>query len=118
MTVERVVFLVNPASANGSTGKRWPELARAAATEGLVGDTFVSQRPGHLSDLARRAAREGATLLVVVGGDGSVNETVNGLVEIPDPPAVAVVPRGTGWDFTRTFAIPRDIRKAARVALH
>jgi diacylglycerol kinase (ATP) len=56
-------------------------------------------------------------LLVVVGGDGSVNEVANGLAGIDDPPEVAIVPRGTGWDFVRTFGIPRGIEDAARVAL-
>ena len=113
----RAVFLVNPASANGSTGKRWPELARRAAAVGLEGDALLSERRGHLTELARQAAVGGASLLVVVGGDGSVNEVVNGLVDIPSPPSLAVVPRGTGWDFVRTFGIPRTIEDAARVAL-
>jgi diacylglycerol kinase (ATP) len=118
MSEERTVFLVNPASANGSTGRRWPELARAAAAEGLVGDALISERRGHLSELARAAAIDGVRTLVVVGGDGSVNEVVNGLDGLDDPPALAVVPRGTGWDFVRTFRIPREIRRAAQVALH
>ena len=46
------VFLVNPASANGATGRRWAELARRAAALGLEGETLVSERPGHLSELA------------------------------------------------------------------
>jgi diacylglycerol kinase (ATP) len=110
-------FLVNPASANGSTGRRWPELARRAAAAGLEGDTLLSERPGHLSELAREAALGGARLLVVVGGDGSVYEVANGLVGVADPPEIAVVPRGTGWDFVRTFGIPRDVEKATAIAL-
>jgi diacylglycerol kinase (ATP) len=113
----QTVFLVNPASANGSTGRRWPELARRAAAAGLAGDTLFSERPGHLAELAREAALAGAELLVVVGGDGSVNEVANGLVGLDRRPDVAVVPRGTGWDFSRTFAIPRSIDDAVRVAL-
>ena len=113
----RTVFLVNPASANGSTGRRWPELARRAAAAGLEGDTLFSERPGHLSELARDAAAGGAGLLVVVGGDGSVNEVANGLVQLEEAPPLAVVPRGTGWDFVRTFGIPRSIERAAEVAL-
>jgi YegS/Rv2252/BmrU family lipid kinase len=115
--VSRSVFLVNPASANGSTGRRWPELARRAAAVGLEGDALISERPGQLGALAREAAAGGASLLVVVGGDGSVNEVANGLVGLPHPPQLAIVPRGTGWDFVRTFAIPRRIEDAARVAL-
>ena len=111
------VFLVNPASANGSTGRRWPELARRAAAAGLEGATLFSERQGHLAELAREAALDGAELLVVVGGDGSVNEVVNGLAGLGRQPAVAVVPRGTGWDFSRTFGIPRKIDDAVQIAL-
>jgi diacylglycerol kinase (ATP) len=110
-------FLVNPASANGSTGRRWPELARRAAAAGLEGDTLFSERPGHLAELAREAALAGVEQLVVVGGDGSVHEVANGLVGLARQPDVAVVPRGTGWDFSRTFAIPRGVDDALRVAL-
>jgi YegS/Rv2252/BmrU family lipid kinase len=111
------VFLVNPASANGSTGRRWPEIAHRAAAAGLEGDTLLSEGPGDLTRLAREAAAGGASLLVVVGGDGSVNEAVNGLLGVDDPPPLAVVPRGTGWDFARTFGIPRDVEHAVAVAL-
>jgi YegS/Rv2252/BmrU family lipid kinase len=112
------VFLVNPASAAGTTGRRWPEIARRAAAAGLPGDALLSDRPGQLSDLARDAAGRGATLLVVVGGDGSVNEAVNGIGDLDDPPELAVIPRGTGWDFARTFRIPRRVEDAAAVAVH
>lgn len=111
------MFLVNPASANGSTGRRWPEVARRAAAAGLEGDALFSERPGHLSELARDAALGGADLLVVVGGDGSVHEVANGLVGLERQPEVAIVPRGTGWDFVRTFEIPRKVDHAIRVAL-
>ena len=111
------VFLVNPASANGSTGRRWPELARRAAAAGLEGATLFSERQGHLAELAREAALDGAELLVVVGGDGSVNEVANGLAGLGRQPEVAVVPRGTGWDFSRTFGIPRKIDDAVQIAL-
>ena len=73
------VFLVNPASANGKTGKRWPDIARAAHSAGLRGEAVFSERPGQLAELARAAVDEGASLLVVVGGDGTVHEVVNGI---------------------------------------
>ncbi len=114
---EKVVFLVNPASANGSTGRRWPEIARRAGVVGLEGDALISERPGDLGRLAREAAAGGAELLVIVGGDGSVNEVANGLVALDERPPIAIVPRGTGWDFVRTFGIPRNVEQAARVAL-
>jgi YegS/Rv2252/BmrU family lipid kinase len=117
MPAPKAVFLVNPASANGSTGRRFAEIARRAGVLGLTGDALFSERPGHLAQLARSAAAEGADLLVVVGGDGSVHEVVNGLAALEHPPELAVIPRGTGWDFVRTFRIPRDIEAAVEIAL-
>ena len=111
------VFLVNPAAANGSTGRRWPEIAHQAAGAGLEGDALLSERRGHLGELAREAALAGSQLLVVVGGDGSINEVVNGLAGIENPPTLALIPCGTGGDFVRTFDIPGDVAAAARVAL-
>src|SRR5687768_11533526 len=109
------VFLVNPASNNGATGKRWPEIAHRAAQRGLEGDTLFSQRQGELGSLARQAADGGAKLLVVVGGDGSVNEVANGIAGMDDV-EIAVIPRGTGWDFVRTYGIPHKLDGAIEVA--
>jgi YegS/Rv2252/BmrU family lipid kinase len=77
-----------------------------------VGDTLFSERPGHLTELARGAAARGARLLVVVGGDGSVNEVVNGVAGLEDV-ELAVVPRGTGDDFARTYGIPHGLAALA-----
>jgi diacylglycerol kinase (ATP) len=66
--------------------------------------------------LARQAADGGASLVVAVGGDGTVNEVVHGL-EGRDGVELAVIPRGTGWDFVRTYGIPRRVEDAVAVAL-
>jgi YegS/Rv2252/BmrU family lipid kinase len=107
------LFLVNPASGNGATGKRWPALQRRAAELGLTGEAILSQRPGHLADAARDA---GDALLVVVGGDGTMNEVVNGVAGTQAE--VAVLPNGTGQDFGRTYGIPTRFDDAVHVALH
>ena len=102
-----VVFVVNPASANGSTGRRWAEIAHRAARAGLEGEALISTRQGEIAELAERAVADGAALLVAVGGDGTVFEAANGLLREGPAPDVelAVVPRGTGTDFVRTFGI-------------
>jgi YegS/Rv2252/BmrU family lipid kinase len=110
-------FLVNPASDNGATGKRWPELAHRAAQLGLTGETYLSERPGHSIELAERAARGGAKLLVAVGGDGTLNEVVNGLVRSGADAQLATIPLGTGMDFVRTYAIPTRFEDAVRNAV-
>jgi len=75
----------------------------------------VSQRPGHLIELTREAVRRGAELVVAVGGDGTLNEVVNGVagtgVEL------ATIPLGTGMDFGRTYGIPGKFDDAVRVAV-
>ena len=53
-----------------------------------------------------------------MGGDGAVNEVANGLAGLDEPPSLAVIPRGTGGDFVRTFGIPDDVAAAARIALN
>jgi diacylglycerol kinase (ATP) len=111
------VFLVNPASANGGTGKRWPELAHRAAHLGLDGTTLFSERPGHLIELAEQAARAGAELVVSVGGDGTLNEVVNGLVRADTSAELATIPLGTGMDFVRTYGIPTRFDDAVLTAL-
>ncbi|HEX5247154.1 MAG TPA: diacylglycerol kinase family protein [Gaiellaceae bacterium] len=111
------VFLVNPASGNGATGRRWPELAHRAAALGLHGDTLRSERAGHLIELAERAARGGAELVVAVGGDGTLNETINGLMRGGGGPELATIPLGTGMDFVRTYGIPTHFDDAVRTAV-
>src|SRR6476659_742217 len=115
MSENATVFLVNPASSNGATGKRWPELAHRADRAGLHGETLFSERPGHLIDLTRQAVEGGATLLVAVGGDGTLNEVVNGVAG--SDVELATIPLGTGMDFVRTYGIPTKFEDAVRVAL-
>jgi YegS/Rv2252/BmrU family lipid kinase len=96
-------------------GRRWPELAHRAANLGLTGDTLLSERPGQLGELAARAADEDASRVVVVGGDGTVNEVAQGLAG-REGVELAVIPRGTGGDFVRTYGIPRRLEDAVAVA--
>lgn len=104
-------------SSNGSTGKRWPELAHRASQLGLHGETLFSERPGHLIELAEQAARDGAELIVAVGGDGTLNEAVNGVMLAGTPTEIATIPLGTGMDFVRTHAIPNRFEDAVRTAV-
>ena len=102
------MFLVNPASGNGATGKRWPELQRQAADFGLDGHVELSTGPGGLAELARSAADDGAEIVVAVGGDGTVHEVANGLLRAQRRPLpeLGILARGTGDDFVRALGIP------------
>jgi YegS/Rv2252/BmrU family lipid kinase len=108
VTDGQTVFLVNPASANGATAKRWPALERQARDFGLEPEVAHSAGPGGLAELARQAADDGAALVVAVGGDGTVHEVANGLLTSTRTPLpdLGIIPRGTGDDFVRALGIP------------
>ncbi|HEY4688038.1 MAG TPA: diacylglycerol kinase family protein [Anaerolineae bacterium] len=108
--------IVNPASGAGKTGRRWPGLDARLRAEGGLFDVEFTREPGHAARLARAAALGGAKTILVVGGDGTLNEVVNGL--IVDDAAVAevtlgILPVGTGSDFARALGIPRNPLTAA-----
>ena len=97
-------------------GRSGRELERRAQELGLAGRSVFSTAPGQLGGLAAEAVREGATLLVVVGGDGTVHEVVDGLMKagLGTRVELAVLPRGTGKDFVRSMRIPGELRRGDR----
>ncbi|MGC4115456.1 MAG: diacylglycerol kinase family lipid kinase [Myxococcales bacterium] len=114
----KTFLVVNPKSGNGTTGRHFDEIAREVrAAIGEFGHAFT-ERPGHAVELARRAAEEGAQCVVAVGGDGTTNEVVNGLLDemgslVRPGVALGVVPRGTGGDFRKTFGWGASLPEAA-----
>ena len=113
-------FIVNPLSAGGRTATRWERDIKPLVCARFGGDAAwaFTRGPGDAATIAEGARREGRTLLVAVGGDGTLNEVVNGLMAAAgegDRPCVGLVPNGTGSDFARTLGIPRD--PAAALAL-
>ena len=85
---------------------------------GVDHDVTITEQPGHATDAARRAIDAGCTFVVAVGGDGTVHEVVNGLMDEEGPrnPAtvLGVVAAGSGCDFVKTFGLPQDPAEAAR----
>jgi YegS/Rv2252/BmrU family lipid kinase len=86
---------------------------------GLAFEEVYEDRPGAAVPLAEQAAREGYSVVTVVGGDGTVHEVLNGLLTAPvsTHPAMAVIPGGTGNDFARGIGLPKDMITAARLLL-
>jgi diacylglycerol kinase (ATP) len=109
------LIIVNPRSADGSTGRRWPEIERGLRARLPALDIAFTERPGHATDIAREAAARYGRI-ALVGGDGTLNEVVNGLIaddRIVRPDlALGIIPRGTGGDFVRSVGIPRDLEGA------
>lgn len=116
-------LVVNPRSAGGATARHFDEIA--AAVRGAVGECAhgFTERPLHATELTRAALRAGAGLVIAIGGDGTINEVVNGFFEPlrPGEPAravdpgatLAILPRGTGGDFRRTLGLDGDLAASA-----
>jgi YegS/Rv2252/BmrU family lipid kinase len=109
------VFIVNPASANGATGRRWAEVSRRLRALGVEHETAMTNAPGHATDLAADALSAGVDSLIAVGGDGTLNEVANGFFREDRTPvaALGLLPLGTGGDFRRTLNLPLKLEEAA-----
>ena len=104
--------VVNPASAGGRTGRRWPATARVLHELGVEHTVEMTHAPGGATESVRTALRGGAQRIVSVGGDGTLNEVVNGFFDeagapLGAPPTLCVVTSGSGGDFGRTARLPR-----------
>ncbi|MDA8124229.1 MAG: diacylglycerol kinase family lipid kinase [Deltaproteobacteria bacterium] len=114
MNFEKTVFIVNPHSGNGSTGKEWPRIR--ALAEACLGPfaTRLTAGPGDATRMTRESLLAGAERIVCVGGDGSLNEVINGFIAADRPvrkdAVLGFVPNGTGCDFSRTVPIPTEPR--------
>lgn len=103
------VLVVNPRAGRGRVGRELPRLVATLTDAGAEPTVLMTEHPGHAMELARDASRNGAETVVAVGGDGTVNEVVNGLIADDRPvgaAALGVVAAGSGADFARSFAYP------------
>jgi diacylglycerol kinase family enzyme len=116
----RALLVVNPAAT--TTSARVRDVIGTALASDLKLEVATTEYRGHARDLARRAVEGGAVELVVsLGGDGTVNEIVNGLLHHgPDPeklPHLAVVPGGSTNVFARALGLPNDAVEATGALL-
>ena len=110
-----LTFIVNETSGRGRAATVWRRLRRSLIAEGVAFRAWSTRQPGEATDLARLASREGGAFqkLVVVGGDGTVNEVLNGISDF-EHLALGVVPIGSGNDFVRGLGLPRLPERALR----
>jgi YegS/Rv2252/BmrU family lipid kinase len=113
----KTVFVVNPASANGRTGKEWPRLSAKLKSLGVEHEAVMTRAPAEATELTARALADGADVVVAVGGDGTLNEVANGFFKgkPPEASAIALMPYGTGGDFRRTLGIPTELEAVAEM---
>ena len=117
MPVLPAKVIVNPVAGASSTRRKWPIISRLLERIGLPFDFEYTEGVGHAIELARLAASNGYRYLVAVGGDGTVNEVANGILNSTNPTttALGIVSTGTGSDFVRSVGISRDYAAACSV---
>ncbi|HLM69580.1 MAG TPA: diacylglycerol kinase family protein, partial [Longimicrobium sp.] len=117
MPADRFYVIVNPTAGQGAAARALALVDAEMARAGAVHTIVQTARRGHAAELAEAAARDGWPAVVAVGGDGTVHETVNGLMRAAeDGPSVplGIVGVGSGNDFAQLAGVPRDVAGAVR----
>lgn len=109
-------LIVNPVAGAGKTARKWPQIMSRLQSFDLRFDYDLTEAPGHARELARDAVAKGYELVVSVGGDGTINEVVNGLYDTGSIADVmlGIIGTGTGGDYIRTIGIPRSYLEACQ----
>jgi YegS/Rv2252/BmrU family lipid kinase len=113
-----VKLILNPICNHGRSLQSAADLRPLLS--GLEADWCGTEYPGHAIELASRAGEEGCDLVLALGGDGTVHEVVNGLMQIPPEkrPAFGIIPLGSGNDFAHILSVPAEPSMALRSALN
>lgn len=112
--------ILNPYSNRWKSQARWPEAEAALKAAGVAFEVVVSQRKGQVLDLAEQAVREGYSPIIAAGGDGTISETVQGMINAAksaqDPVGpFGIMPLGSANDFVYNAGLPVDIKTAAEI---
>lgn len=110
--MKRARIIYNPTSGREVFRKEIPTVLEKLERAGYETSTHATSGAGDAMKEARRISEHEYDLVVVAGGDGTINEVVSGIAEAPYKPTLGIIPAGTTNDFARALAIPRDIQKA------
>lgn len=111
-----IYFIVNPKAKNGQCLKIWQKIEEQLKQHHTPFLAFFTEYPGHAQTLADRIASKNREdiIIVVVGGDGTLHEVLNGVISHPNV-TLGFIPGGSGNDFSRGFHIPTDPVEALTV---
>ncbi|MDD5263694.1 MAG: diacylglycerol kinase family lipid kinase [Candidatus Bipolaricaulis sp.] len=116
--MRRHFVIVNPVSGRGDGARAIPRVERELHAAGLDYQLVRTERPWHAAELARKASADGFDVVVSVGGDGTANEVLNGLMQAKDADGRCAVMGalcvGRGNDFAFGVGVPRDLVEGCR----
>lgn len=109
--------ILNPTAGSGAAARKKTAIVRALTVGGAAPEVVHTEGPGDAARLLREARRDGVECAVLVGGDGTLNDAVQGYLDqdgrIAQGPDLGLIPAGTGGDFRRTFDLPDSVEEAA-----
>lgn len=113
----RYFFVVNPNSRNRQTKKIWPDIEKLLKENQINFEYQFTKAPLDAIEIAKNAALSNFDIIVSVGGDGTNNEVLNGIMMSNSNklPALGFIPQGTGGDFRRTAQLSSDINQAIKI---
>lgn len=114
MSTDAFDLFVNPVAGRGRAIRRYGTIATLMADAGIATTFRRSDDVGYLASAVYERADAGARAIIIVGGDGSIHEAVNGLLAAGGKTALGIIPCGTGNDFAKAAGIPLDWRAATR----
>ena len=117
----KAAVIVNPAANKDGAGSRWPAIRGELTARLGPLEQYFTKAPGHATELARAALAQGARRIVAVGGDGTMNETLNGLLEpsgrlVHADAVLCPVPAGTANELCRALGLLEPTRACAAAA--
>ncbi|PCH77767.1 MAG: hypothetical protein COB98_02475 [Flavobacteriaceae bacterium] len=110
--------IVNPVAGNGETAQKWHEIEEELNIHKFDFKAVFSEYKSHESELAQSAVEEGYTHIICVGGDGTLHNVVNGLMNSPksiENIKLGIIPLGTGNDWIKNYGIEKDIKIAIQI---
>lgn len=111
--------ILNPYAGRWKAQRAIPQVERACAEAGLDYELVLTEERDHAIALAREAVRAGHSPIIVAGGDGTIGEVVNGMLQAsggaPSPVPLGIIPLGSADDFADELGLPKDIAAACRV---
>ncbi len=114
-----LMVILNPAASGGRGHRLRSAVERGLQVRGIPYSLEQTAAPGHAGELAAEAAAVGVPRILVVGGDGTIHEVVNGILASGGPvPVLAIVPTGTGNDFFRMVGASWDVDSALDLLIH
>lgn len=112
---DKILFIINPEAGKGRGRKILPQITNILSGHANYTEIVLTEGPSHAAQIVRRSRKDFKTICAA-GGDGTLNEIINGLDGSSDN-IIGVIPIGSGNDFARTAGISRDLEKALRTIL-